>query len=532
MLYIVLTVRSKLPEIASSHRRIVFSSICYPSHFDLPRRMSDSGKEGVDCPAEGGLDLSWLEESAAPPVKDKHKDGPGRKHRTGRRRTVSPSIGRHSYMSGVDWSDISTFPSIPLAGTVSKTSGDPSADMTASGQAELNTLSPLSDGGAQEGPILPEPDEVASLFIETSPPEPKQPLGLLGLRSNQGASTSQLPEKEVGSKKEVSEGGKGTAFVGDVSMALETENIEPTSGKPSTPIKPINTVPGTISIISKSPLVSTIEEATINSKKSKYEAQVDAPMNTLSGGVAVDELVPAPVRRNKSRSSRRRSILMPSEAQPFMESDIGSAEDGPSEKYISATSTAENSPLAATRAATVSGAGDEHDGKGERGGNSGTDKKKSTGSGKAGRAAKAFPLSAVNATSCLITPLAVQRGWPAGDGDTTKELVGAYHAAAKGSQRARRLAARLFCLTGFCLLPVSPEDARVLCEAAGDSLDWGLEETEKPRLVSQPPRRETREQKRELVLRIKVGVVPCRGCPDCQLLILTYDVNLTGYVKG
>ncbi|CAN0363603.1 unnamed protein product, partial [Hapterophycus canaliculatus] len=65
-----------------------------------------------------------------------------------------------------------------------------------------------------------------------------------------------------------------------------------------------------------------------------------------------------------------------------------------------------------------------------------------------------------------------------------------------------RIAARLFCLTGYPLSAVAPEDARVLCEAAGDSLDWGLGETE-PRLVSQPIRRETREQKRKLVLRIK-----------------------------
>lgn len=194
---------------------------------------------------------------------------------------------------------------------------------------------------------------------------------------------------------------------------------------------------------------------------------------------------------------------MPSEARPLMESDL---DDGRTELAAA--------PTAAPDAAHVSPTGISRGGRSAAGcetpAMAGGDGKLNLGSSSKRSCSKKqtspseeFPLSSVNATSCLSRSLAAQRGWALGDQDTRKQLFRSYYAAAPGSQRARRIAARLFCLTGYVLSPMAPEDARLLCDAAGGGMDWGLEETE-PRLVSQPVRRETKEQKRVLVLRIKV----------------------------
>ena len=200
---------------------------------------------------------------------------------------------------------------------------------------------------------------------------------------------------------------------------------------------------------------------------------------------------------------------MPSEAQSFVESDLGGNgfEVAQPRQNFPGADTGAPPPTPAAAAAAAAAATTDREGKPTRtsdrnDGGGGSGRGGSRNGGKS--AAKEFPLASINAMSCLSRPLATQRGWSPGNGDTTKSLVRAYYAAGKGSQRARRIAARLFCLTGFCLLPVTPDDARVLCEAAGDSLEWGLGETEKPRLVTRPPVRETREQKRALLLRIKV----------------------------
>ena len=126
------------------------------------------------------------------------------------------------------------------------------------------------------------------------------------------------------------------------------------------------------------------------------------------------------------------------------------------------------------------------------------------GSSKRSALAEEIPLSPINATPCLSRSLAVQRGWAVGDEDTLKSLFRAFYAAVSGSQRARRVAARIFCLSGYQLSAMATDDARVLCEAAGGSMEWDLDGTQ-PQLVSQPVRRETREQKRELIKQMKVG---------------------------
>ncbi|CAM9568676.1 unnamed protein product, partial [Ectocarpus sp. 8 AP-2014] len=223
-----------------------------------------------------------------------------------------------------------------------------------------------------------------------------------------------------------------------------------------------------------------------------------APVTRPGDGEETQERVPPPppppaaaTKKSRSRSSRRRSIVMPCEAQPLMDSDLGDVHDE------TETANMPPSPPPAppatggdgTAAAAAAPAGG--DGKPSRGSTSTTNSP-----------ADELPLSSINVVSCLSRPLAAQRGWPVGDEDTRKRLFRAFYGAAPGSQRARRVAARLFCLTGYAVSAVAPEDARVLCEAAGDSMEWGPEGGE-PRLVSQPVRRESKEQKRGLVLRIK-----------------------------
>lgn len=191
---------------------------------------------------------------------------------------------------------------------------------------------------------------------------------------------------------------------------------------------------------------------------------------------------------------------MPSEAQPFMDSELDDGRAGAAAAAASATTPPANNSSSGqggtTRATAITAVSVGSEGKPSWEGSGSC-------SGENNTLVEKLPLSSVNATSCLSRSLAAQRGWALGDEDTRKQLIRAFYAAAPDSQKARRVAARLFCLTGYVLSAVAPGDARVLCEAAGDSLDWGLDETE-PRLVNQPIRRETKEQRRRLVLRIKV----------------------------
>ncbi|CAM9445791.1 unnamed protein product, partial [Choristocarpus tenellus] len=82
------------------------------------------------------------------------------------------------------------------------------------------------------------------------------------------------------------------------------------------------------------------------------------------------------------------------------------------------------------------------------------------------------------------------------------KLIRGYCREPKDSQRARRIAARIFGLTGYPLLPDAARDAQILCSAAGGDQVWGLDD-EEPNLTGCPPSARTRAEMKKLIVRIK-----------------------------
>lgn len=462
-----------------------------------------SGGRIPDNPAGGAavsLDPAWSGELPAASSGSRRRGGGHRRSR--RRKTLSPSK-MTSFMDGVDFDDPENYPDIPLSSRSSSGfGGEGATDTTTAAEAlPASPLLPLpkkspvvqdkkvSPQTAQRTDVNWEPlyassNQIAALFGQSSP-EPKgslsPPLGVLDALGNQHNSALSSGERG-GDRKSVSK--KGTAGAGHNDagdVVLEVENLHPVESKP---------VVGDGTAVAspvKSPLPSA--DAVIILKQKSATVVMSSVSGEAGGGEAVQS-APAPaVKRKTSRSSRRRSIVMGAEAKAIIDSAIGE-EGAATTKVASATAP---QPRGGAKAKRISKHGSS-----------------STTAGKT--AEEEFPLSEVNATSCLPRPLATQRGWKAREGDGSNTLLDEYYSAAPGSQRARRIAARLFCLTGFCLIPQAAEDARLLCTAAGDSFDWGFEETEEPRLVTRPCRRETREQMKELVLRIKVRVCTLAVC--------------------
>lgn len=432
--------------------------------------MSSDGVIGGGGSFEASVDTSWLTSSPG-----RTRRGRSTKHRT-RRYTLSPSIGNNNVMSGVNWNDPEAFPIIHQDENSRSKAG---RGFLASPKTELGVFRDGTGSSAPSNPQdadLPDPKEIARLLApetkDSPSPRPRvlvsianrepSPIGSRGVPKNQKWTKATGRENRVESHQD--------------------ENLEPN------PVKPAVIGDGKQGAHSQA-VGATIIPENVSTATSQYRDE--------AGGNSEPQPQFQHLPKRKSRNSRRRSIVMPSEAQPLVDSELGSDGIGPP---------ASGTGNAATSEASKRSTGDHVTEKYVEG------TSKSDVVGKDGKindlqtAVQAFPLSSVNATSCLMTPLAVQRGWKARPGESSRSLVRAYHAAPAGSQRARRIAARLFCLTGYCLLPVTPDDARVLCRAAGDSFDWGLDEEEGPRLVSHPQRRKTREQKRELVMQIKVRV--------------------------
>ncbi|CAM9433177.1 unnamed protein product, partial [Ectocarpus fasciculatus] len=491
------------------------------------------------------LDTSWIDDSVIVAVAGGGSGGVtrgrgGGKRRT-RRRTLSPSIGKHNYMSNVDLNDPMKYPSLPSSGGDDGSSsnrqkssshdqeiGGGSAELTLCPPPQRDTgaaaTSPGADSAAASVPAspsgstaspdtdLPDPTAVADLFEaeEGTTPAPRpSPLGTLGNNEAKPSSLS-APKKKTGEGKReplaqaslssaaaVARGRRSrrATFGGaDARIHLEAENLAPVL--PSKPPNPVPAASGPTATRSPRAMDGEVVGAAEEQASGLSTATAAAAVTRPGDGEETQERVPPPpppaaaTKKSRSRSSRRRSIVMPCEAQPLMDSDLGdaNAEAETANMPPPPPPPATGGDGTATTAAAPPADGD---GKPTRGSTSRTDSP-----------ADELPLSSINVVSCLSRSLAAQRGWPVGDEDTRKRLFRAFYGAAPGSQRARRVAARLFCLTGYALSAVAPEDARVLCEAAGDSMEWGLER-EEPRLVGQPVRRESKEQKRGLVLRIK-----------------------------
>ncbi|CAB1113996.1 unnamed protein product [Ectocarpus sp. CCAP 1310/34] len=510
-----------------------------------------SEEDKSNAPNGGGapvLDTSWIDDSAVVAVAYGGDSGGvtrgrgGGKRRT-RRRTLSPSIGKHNYMSNVDLNDPMKYPSLPSSGGDDGGSSnhqksrspsshdqefggglaevtilrpppqrDTDAAVTSPGADSAAAISvPASPSGSTASPDtdLPDPTAVADLFEAeegTTLASRPSPLGTLNNNETKPSSSSAPKKKSEGKQDPLGQASSAAVARGrrsrratfggaDARIRLEAENLAPVL-----PSKPPNPVPAARApTATRSPrtmdgeVVGAVEE-----QASGLSTAIAAAATRPGDGEETQKRVPPPpplaaaTKKSRSRSSRRRSIVMPCEAQPLMDSDLGedhAEAETPNMPPPPPAPPATGGDGTATAAATPA----DGDGKPSQGSTSTTNSP-----------ADELPLSSINVVSCLSRPLAAQRGWPVGDEDTRKRLFRAFYGAAPGSQRARRVAARLFCLTGYALSAVAPEDARVLCEAAGDSMEWGLEGDE-PRLVSQPVRRESKEQKRGLVLRIKVG---------------------------
>eukprot|EP00752_Nemacystus_decipiens_P011137 g9896.t1 len=533
-----------------------------------------SEEAGAEGGGSGGavLDTSWINESAAGGSGGATSRGRGGSKRRTRRRTLSPSIGKHNYMSNVDFNDPMNFPSLPSSGgskipasnscsTGSSGGADAPADDAAEGSPRL-MLAPHEPppppppprectGVAAEPPAaaaagysaspsysatsqdadMPDPTVIADLFdvegVPTPPPPGPKPLGALDALGNvevvKTSSSSVTGIKKEAEPRSSGKNPRGSTARGrsnrratfggaDTRVFLEAENLEPVL--PSKPparagvdAAATAAAAAAAAAATRASPSTTTPEALVGPGQQQASDLTSAPQGNREGEEGIMPQPPAVKQKSRSRSSRRRSIVMPSEAQPLMDSDL---DDGRAEHAAAAAAAARipapASPTSNSRAGR-SAAGNEAsaaasgDGKSKLGGGSKITGSKRSGSKKT-TPSEELPLSSVNATSCLSRPLAAQRGWALGDQETRKQLFRAYYAADPGSQRARRIAARLFCLTGYPLSPVAPDDARALCVAAGGGMDWGLDETE-PRLVSRPIRRETKEQKRVLVLRIK-----------------------------
>ncbi|CAM9390791.1 unnamed protein product, partial [Sphacelaria rigidula] len=170
--------------------------------------------------------------------------------------------------------------------------------------------------------------------------------------------------------------------------------------------------------------------------------------------------------RKTSRKSRRRSIVMPSEAKNSLFDDEEGRDDASNRPPADGAPATDDPAIVATRGVVSAGsttgeATGDHARTSASSSNSTSSRKNSSvgtpadgGDGKPPAMAPASATSTVvNATSCLVRPLAAQRGWKGRPGDDTKTLMRAYYAERRGSQRARLVAARLFCVTGYCLLP-------------------------------------------------------------------------------
>lgn len=433
--------------------------------------MSSDGVIGGDGSFEAAIDTSWLTSSPGRMKRERSTK------RRARRYTLSPSIGNNNVMSGVDWNDPEAFPVIHQDDNFRSKAG---RGFLASPKTEFAVF---RDGPASSAPSnsqdadLPDPKDIARLLApETKDLPSPRPRVLVSIANRE---PSPIESTGIaGNQKWTKATGRETRADGH-----QDENLEPNR------IKPAVFCDGKQGAHSQV-VGATIIPEEVSTATSQYRDE------------AGENAEPQPqfqhVPKRKSRNSRRRSIVMPSEAQPLVDSELGSDGIGPPASGTGNVATSE----ASIKRSTGDGVTEKNVEGTSKGNVVGKDGKINCGQ----TAAQAFPLSSVNATSCLTTPLAVQRGWKARPGESSRSLVRAYHAAPVGSQRARRIAARLFCLTGYCLLPVTPDDARVLCRAAGDSFDWGLDEEEGPRLVSHPQRRKTREQKRELVMQIKVRV--------------------------
>ncbi|CAM9483669.1 unnamed protein product, partial [Scytosiphon promiscuus] len=466
----------------------------------------DKGVDSTGCGGAGVVDTSWIDNAAAPGPSGEGSGrmtrGRGDRKRATRRRTLSPSIGKHNYMSNVDLNDPRTFPILPSSSCDRglDSSGRDKTSTVSAGRQEAGNSVPIPAhatkvdpstragrcasrssglGAAGRDADLPDPTVVAGLAL---------PLGVLGtLGNNEVVASSSAAARVKAARKRQPAGAerqgtssgasaapsrgrssrRATLGGADARIFFEAENLEP-AGQGQAPDH------------APSPTASVLP---VDGEEEERRAPPPPPV---------------PTKKSRSRSSRRRSIVMPSEARPLMDSDLDDVGGNASVPRSIADGGSDGDTAAG--AATVAQAAPAGEAEARRRGSStstGT-----IGTSKVETPAVELPLSSMNATTCLSQSLAVQRGWAAGDETTRKDLFRAFYAATPGSQRARRIAARLFCLTGYPLSPVAPEDARVLCEAAGGSLDWGLGETE-PRLVSRPIRRETREQKRRLVLRIK-----------------------------
>ncbi|CAN0114544.1 unnamed protein product, partial [Laminaria digitata] len=185
---------------------LVFDNARKTSCWRRAQNMTSERIPGGGDPAGASIDTSWLRETSDPSGGDRARGRGGR--RRARRRTLSPSIGSKSFMSGVDFDDPESFPDIPLAGGVgvSGSSGSGSGSMgivaaEGGGNAALvispkgQIISPSPGSDAQDA-RLPDPSAVANLFDadETTPePKPKNPppLGLLqGSLGNQNQACS------------------------------------------------------------------------------------------------------------------------------------------------------------------------------------------------------------------------------------------------------------------------------------------------------------------------------------------------------
>lgn len=379
------------------------------------------------------------------------------RRRIRRRKTLSPSKVT-TFMDGVDLanSDPMSWPAIPCDNRVGggpRNNGHSSSDSLTHVVVTPSAVRHPSSSWVASS-------EISAMVADDPTPatvrRASKPLGVLGAIQNQDPS-----RRSVVLGRKITDGNVRGAL--DRRVALQTENAES----------------GAIGNVTSSTGTSQVRSSDMGSRKPAV-----VPSEHV---IDVGDSVPATSGRgrNGNRSSRRRSIVLPSKAEPLM---------GVIDEMDDRGSTSRDGDAAQDERPqrTPSNAAETNPGTVER------------------------PV-AVAAESCLPRPLAAQHGWQSAPGETTKTLVRAFYAAPKGSQRARRIAARHFCLTGYPLLPTTPSDARVLCEAAGSSFDWGIEETE-PELTSQPLRRRTREEKRELVLRIKVRCL--RHAPSCGVAVL------------